>query len=1064
MASRVSPGLRFFFLNTTFGIVLLAIFVIGGWLSFTTMTRENYPDLAIPQATVLVEWPGASPGQIEEELAKPLETSVRAIPGLRSYASSSQNSALLISVEFEAEVDLDTAMRNLRTKVEEARSEFPQQARTPEVQQVSVNDAPILTYAILGEVDEDTLVRSSQALVRDLERVPGVRKASLQGARDRAVFIQLDPARLRSLGLSPVDVRQRIEVTNQDLAWGNFNGQTATLPLYLEGRFRDLDEVRDVIVARLGDNRTVRLSEVADVFIGLTERDRATQVSTEGKPFLPALTLSVLKRPGGDTLAVIDEVRTRIDAYTASAAWPMALKAVEIASEGTLIEASFNEVTSNLGQGIVAVFLILLVALTWREAIVAAIALPVAMLSALIALNVFGYTLNTLIILGAVIALGLIVDVFILVMEGMHDALYVRKLKFNEAALDTVKSFALPALAGQATTILAMVPLLMISGIDGKFIRQIPLSAIACLVTSVVVAFLICIPLSRYLLGGTAEPKPTAIDRISERASGALNAFLQRWPLRGRWTAAGIVAAAFLGLLVSLDAAARLPQVVYPPEDRRNIGVTILLRPDAPLADTERLADAAGDVLRAQPWIENVNLHAGEASPFALQTLADNLVETSSPNILGISVRLRAREDREQPSWELTETVRELLAPIVDNTAGATLRLSPDLGGASSADPIQIEVTGQETHELRDIARALSGVLEVTPGVTDIRDNLGAFRTEVRFNARPEALSFYGIGEDTLMEQIRIAMTADKIGTFSMPGTEPDLDIRLGTDFPSQDGIGGPREISELETMTVVTPDGERVPMNNLVASSLGEVPSSIVHTSGQRGVTVSARTTTDTPALGAIEQLRPQIEEMAANWPAGVTWRFRGEAESSAETFGSVGIALMVAVGLVFAVLALVFQSFLQPFIIMTLAPLSLIGVFGGFALLGIPVSFPAMIGIIALVGIIVNNGIVIVQVTNGHLANGVAVAEAAARGAAERLRPILTTSITTVVGLVPLALSSPAWYPLCMAIILGLAVGTILSLVVVPVLYLLMTRRSTSDAPRSGAPASAPQGESHA
>lgn len=1047
MQSRPPAILRFFFLDTTFGIVLLAVCLIGGWLSFATMTRENYPDLAIPQATVLVEWPGATPSQIEEEVTKPLERAVRAIPGLRTYSSSSQNSAVLLAVEFEAETDLDTAMRDLRTRVEEARAEFPAGVHNPDIQQISVNDAPVLTYAILGEVDEDTLVRVSQSLVRDLEQVAGVRRAALLGARDRAVFIQLDPSRMRALGLSPTDVRQRIETSNQDLAWGSFDGQTATLPLYMEGRFRDLDAIRNVIVARIGGDRVVRLDEVADVSIALGARDRASQVSNGNEPFLPALTLSVLKRPGADTLAVIEEVRDRLATYTAGADWPVALELVEIASEGTLIEQSFAEVTSNLGQGIIAVFLILLVALTWREAIVAAIALPVAMLSALIALNLFGYTLNTLVILGAVIALGLIVDVFILVMEGMHDALYVRKKKFNEAALETVRIFALPALAGQATTILAMVPLLMISGIDGKFIRQIPISAIACLVTSVVVAFLIAIPLSRFLLGGSHQPKATMIDRLSERGGNLLKGILLRWPLRGRWTAAAFVAASVVALVVSLDAASRLPQIVYPPEDRRNIGVTIQLRPDAPLAETERVAELAGEALRAQPWIESVNLHIGQASPFALQTLFDNLVDTTSPNILGISVRLSPSEDRARPSWELTEEVRDLLDPIAAGTAGAELRLTSDMGGASSADPIQIEVTGPEVEELREIARELSGLLAVTPGVTDIRDNLGAFVTEVRFTARAEALNFYGLGEDALMDQIRIAMTADKIGTFSMPGAEPDLDIRLGMRFPSQDGIGGPREIFELETMSVVTPQGERIPINSLVESDLREVPSGIVHSDGRRAVTVSARTTTETPALGVIAQLTPQIEAMAADWPAGITWRLRGEAESADETFGSVGIALLVAVGLVFAVLALVFQSFRQPFIIMTLAPLSLIGVFGGFAALGIPVSFPAMIGIIALVGIIVNNGIVIVQVTNGHLASGLPVAQAAARGAADRLRPILTTSITTIVGLTPLALSSPAWYPLCMAIILGLGFGTVLSLVIVPALYLMLTPRQDTD-----------------
>lgn len=1057
MTARVPAALRFFFLDTTFGTVLMAVCLIGGWLSWSGMTRENYPDLAIPQATVVVEWPGATPGQMEEEVTKPLEQAIRAIPGLRTFASSSQNSATVLAVEFRAEVDLETAMRELRTRVEEARARFPSGVRTPDVQQISVNDTPILTYTIVGAVDEDTLIRAAQVLVRELEQVSGVRRATLQGLRDRAVFVQLDPARMRLLGLSPTDVRARIETANRDLAWGSFDSETASLPLYLEGRFRDLNALRGLVVARLGGDRVVRLDEVARVSIGLGERDRVTEVSIDGAPYLPALTLSVLKRPGADTLSVIDAVRDRIATHTAGADWPMALDAVEIASEGALIEASFAEVTSNLGQGVLAVFLILLVALTWREAMVAAIALPVAMLSALMVLNLFGYSLNTLVILGAVIALGIIVDVFILVMEGMHDGLYVKKLPFDEAALDTVRTYAMPALAGQATTILAMVPLLTIAGIDGKFIRQIPISAIACLVTSVVIAFVVCIPLSRWLLGGNHKPKLTLVDRLAERSGHWLQRVLLRGPLRARWAAASLIGVAIVGLILSLDAASRLPQIVYPAEDRRNIGITILLRPDAPLAETEALAENVGEALRAQPWAESVSLHMGEASPFALRMLSDYLVDNTSPNILGASVRLRPQDERAAPSWEVTEELRALLTPIVEQTAGAELRLSPDLGGSTSADPIQIEVTGPEVEELRDIAADLSVLLAVTQGVTDVRDNLGAFRTEVRFTARAEALSFYGLTEEALMDQIRIAMTADKIGTFSMSGDEPDLDIRLGMQFPSRNGVGGPREIFELETMTVITPEGERVSVNSLVETQMQAVPSGIVHADGRRAVTVSARTTADVTALGVIADLGPQIEAMAADWPEGVTWRFRGEAESSAETFGSTGQAALVALGLVFAVLALLFQSFRQPFIIMTMAPLSLIGVFAGFAALEIPISFPAMIGVIALIGIIVNDSIVIVQVTNGHLKAGLPLHEAAARGASDRLRPILTTSVTTIVGLTPLALSSPAWYPLCMAVILGLGAGTVLALFVVPALYLLLTPR------RDGRPETPPPSPLH-
>ncbi|MEJ2410130.1 MAG: efflux RND transporter permease subunit [Novosphingobium sp.] len=1038
--SRRTPT-RFFLLDPVFAIILAALLIVGGGMSYASMIRENNPDLAIPQATISTVWTGASSSQLEKEVTKAVEDEIRSLPGLKAFASSSQNSFSLVTVQFAADADIESAMGWLRSKVELAQAAFPKAAEKPVIEQISVNDLPIMTLALTGNVDPLTLNRAATRLSREIERVEGVRKTALQGNRKEVVHIQLLPGRMRSLGLSPTYVQERVTSANQDLAWGAFEDTDGAIPLYLNGRLSSDDDVKSIVVGRTDQFHALRLGDIARVFVGLDKYAGETLISVDGGEASRGVTMAILKRPGQDTVATIGRVRADVDALVADASWPPGVSVRYIGDEGEIIEASFSEVQWNLVQGVIAVFAVLLVALTWRAAAVAALALPVTLLGALAAINLLGFTLNTLVTLGMVIALGVLVDVFILVMEGMHEGMSVRGETFEQAALATARTFFFPALAGQATTILAMVPLMMIGGTDGKFIRLIPLTAIACLVISLIVAFVVCIPLSRYLLRARgAGEAPTRIDRITLRASRALRRTLIRGPLRSRRAAGTAVGLALAGFTVALITAASLPSIVYPKEDRRSLGVTVELRPDAGYNDALRVAEKVANSLRVRDELSDVLVHAGEISPYALPTIEDYLAPLDGAFLVGASVRFKPKSERDRLAFEYLPDIRRDLQTALAAEAGAVVRLTPDLGGATAGDPIQIEIRGENISALKAIADDVANVLGAIPGTADIRDTLGAVPTEVQFKANPEALSFFGLDQTEFMDQVRAAMETDKIGTFQMPGSQPDLDILLGTAFESRKGdVGGPARIYELDALAVVNSHGDRIPLSSLVVPSFRAAPTAIRHSGGQRSVTIKAQVEGTTTAA-VFDALSPKLEAMSKSWPIGTAYRLRGDAETAAETSSRTYRALAFAFFLVFAIMALLFGSFRQPFIVMAMVPLALTGVFLGFFALGIPVSFAAMIGIVALIGIVVNDAIVMVEVINQRRAEGMDRVQAAAHGASDRLRPILTTSITTIAGLTPLGLSSPAWYPLCMAIILGLSVATILALVIIPAFYVLI------------------------
>lgn len=1040
MTRTPNPVTRVFLLNPTFAIIVVAFCLISGWFALERMTRENFPDLSIPQATVSVEWPGASAEQVEKEITKALEDNLRSLPGLKEFSSSSRTNLALVSVEFQAEADLSEAMQLLRARVADAEARFPGAAKRPVIEQVAVSDLPILTLVVTGQADPETLNVEAERLRRAVERLDGVRRVGLQGARRQVAHVRLDASRLASFSISPVEVRERLISANQDLSWGEIQGEQQTIPLYLQGRFRTAEDIAATPVAVFGDGQVIRVGDLGRVFIGLEQSTASTAASLNGDSYQDAVMMSVLKRPGSDTLATINTIQE----FLSAEALPEGVQIAEITNEGEIIHASFGDVTTNLLQAIVAVFAILLVAMTWREASVAALAMPVTLLSAVLVIFLMGFSLNTLVALGMVIALGILVDVFILVMEGMHNAIKIRGLSFEEAATDTLKTYLLPAVAGQVTTILAMAPLLAIGGTDGKFIQLIPLTAIACLVGSLFIAFLVCIPLSRAVFAGvkSGEHKQSAVDRLSLRSSAALESWLLRGPLASRKNATGIVALGGVLLLASIAALSSLPSIVYPPEDRRNLGITVELSPDATFADADRVAELVGEYLRSRDELQHTIVHAGEKSPFAINTIDEYLLETRAPFLVGATVLFKPKSERTVASYDALADLRSGLEDTLAGEPGVVVRLTPDLGGSTPDDPIQIEIRGDDVKVLAALAREVQDALQAAPGVTDIRDTMGAFRTEARFRTDMAALTLLGIDEGSLLEQVRLATSSEEVGKLQTEGTRPDLDLIMGLDFPSRGNqIGGPRKVYEFEALSIITPERTRVPLATLVEVSFDAIPVAILHTDGVRTVTIRGQLQPGFTAEAALAALTPELNRLAERWPTGYSYRLRGEAETAAEIYGNTGTALMAALLLVFSVLAMMFQSFRQPLIILTTAAMGLIGLGLGFFVLQLPVSFPAMIGTIALLGIVVNNAIVMVEVSNARRSEGLPLADSAARGASERLRPIVTTSITTIAGLFPLALSSPAWFPLCMAVILGLSVSTVFGLVLIPALYLLLT-----------------------
>lgn len=1044
-AGKRSSLAEMFFVQRVVATLLVLLSLGGGWVAYRSLVKENYPDLKIPFAVVQTEWPGADPESVEKRITNKIEEKIKAVPSLKSFQSASYDSYSMISVEFNADADVDVCVSNLRAEVDKV-EDLPSEAKTPVVKKSSVDDVPILTLNLYGPVNAYVKNRVARELESRLQQVKGVREVTINGERDDQIFILLDNQKAQSLGVSSLMVKEALESAHRDMPLEDIESEDFAPAIRVRGRFRDLRDLGDLVVARLG-TRPVELDEVATIRRDLSQRVSIIRMSYRGAEFQEALSIDVVKSSGADTVGIVNKAKEVTREFSESADWPPGLEwAISDDTSLTIIDA-LGEVSSSGVQAIGLVFLVLLVALTWREAIVAGLSIPVTVMAVLMVCPLLGYTMNKMVIIGLVLALGMLVDVFILMMEGMHENIFAEGLGFREAALKTIRMYAMPAFSGQLTTIFAFMPLAFIGGTSGKFIRIIPVSVSITLLLSFLVAILVSVPMSwhvfRWVLGRKEKVGKTWMDRLTDRACAWYEENVGGTVLKAKWTAWLTLGVTVAVMVLALHTAGYLKNEMFPKEDAMTLGATVELAPETTLLGADRVARALAEVFRGKEYFESVVSYTGLRSPMAPNA---QLLVNEDTYLVGFGCRLLAKAEREeQLSFRLLPGLREECEKkLLELAPGATIVFHMDTGGSSNEAPVQLRLISRDMTSLRTLADRMKRRLERIPGTTDVEDNLGPGQFSVELRPNREAMNFFSISEESMGAQLRYATGTDRIALFPAEDTDDELDIRLGYLWPSRRGQpGGPMRLREVASILIHTDNGKVVTLDSLVHPVVDTSSLTVPHYGARRTVVVSCRTENRT-ATEIVADLEEKIAEMkeAGQWVPGCTYEIGGENEDAEETYGNMGNLLMMALFLVFSVLALQFGNFKQPLIIMSAVPLSLIGVILGFFFAGLSVSFPAVVGIVSLIGIAVNDAIVMVETMNTlHRGEGMSVRDAAVGGAARRLRPIAVTTITTVTGLIPLMISNPTWEPLCAAIIFGLLAATVISTFVTPCLYILLT-----------------------
>lgn len=1036
----------FFFIRPVPAIIWIMLLIFVGLIAYQSMLKESLPDLEIPEAYVLTRWEGATPLMMEKEVTQVIEKQLRGMKGLKKVYSSSKDETSIIAVTFHADCSLEESMQLLNRKVSAAYGFLPRDVERPKIEMTSVRDLPIATIALAGDVDRTVLDKLAKEMKRKLERTQGIKRAVIVGGRDEIVHVQLHPEKLKAYGISSIHVRASIKAHGADSPWGKFEKQALAFSMKMAGAYKSLEQLESLILKRHQDGAVVRLSDVATVkHSHLREKTKAA-LSWEGDEYETIVALNVLKAPGRDTIALVDQVKETLKESSSSALWP---EGVEWRITGDQSEAIWTELDrgfTNGWQAMLAVFFVLFILLTWREAIIASISIPLTLLGSMAVLWVLGYTFNLLVIVGMILALGLLVDDFILIMEGMHEGIYIHKLGFIQSVRRTIKTYAIPSFSGSITTVLVFLPLAFIGGVDGKFIRVIPVSAAVCLVMSYIVSVVLGPAMSRMFFGNEKkEFEPGYVDRLSKRVEGLLENWLGTTVINSKKRALAWLGGAALLFVFSLFLLANMRDTLYPAEDGRTLGVLIELSPDTTLEESAEATQAISDMLRSKPYFQNIVRVIGGRDSFSFSSFHDYLGLSTAPNLVGFACYLIPGQDREMLAVDYANALREELDQALAHLPAARYFLNPATGGATGEDPVQIDIVGEDMTTLRSIAQEVSRTLQQLPGVVDVRDNIGPASTEYHFRPMLESMDHYQVSQEEVAGQMVAYMENEKVAKFRRTGTQDDLDIRLGTWWRSQDGkMAGPKDWRELEQLVIFNSKGDDIPLWSLAEPEMLSAEKVILHNEGRRSVTVMTKLD-GAYVSEVINHMRPVLDEMKRSWPADYSYVFAGE-EDVINTYTNMLTAFFISIVLVYAILALLFDSLLHPFTILTTVLFALVGVFTGFFIGGIPFSFSAAIGIVALVGIVVNDAIIIVETMRNHQKSGLSVVEAAQKGAADRLRPIVSTTITNFAGLMPLALSDPGWAPLCQAIIFGEITATVGALVLIPALYVLFT----SDKPK--------------
>lgn len=1042
-------------------VMCVGIFLAGS-SRYVDMPRENFPDVRIPVVSVTTTMTGANPIDVEISVTIPLETDLESIEGLKDLSSTSYEGISSIVLEFDPSLETEVALSRVRDAVDKGKVNIPPDADEPVIKEFSISgDTPVVVLNLAGSenISLSQLYELGEKVEEVLKRIPGVLNVELHGGRTRVILVEVDPDRMHYYNLTLMQIQQILSGTNRNVSAGASEGTTNRIVMRAPGEFKSPGEIFNLVIGTSRDGTPVYMRDIAMVRYSFEDEvSRARHYnfaagdgeSSKNEYVKPEKTVSIeiMKKSGENLLALTDAVNETIEEMELS----KDINIITSLDQSKEVRMMLSDLENGIGTSLILVLVVIFFGLGARNAILVALAIPFSMLLSIVLLSMFGFTLNMMVLYSLIMALGMLVDNAIVIVENIYRH-FSSGLSRTKAALIGTTEVAWPVIASTATTVGAFFPLLFWPGIMGSFMGYLPKTVITVLLCSLFVAVVINPTLCSLMMRRKKSQKGTE-DIKSETPSYPLVLIYERrlkYMLnRPYWTlsTAGVI----LIFSVVLYAVFGAGTEFFPTLDPNTITCSVKPPEGVSLEESDRLSRQLEDRIFGKPG-------SGYDTP------VQNLKNASATIGIGSdSINSRIQfVDRDHRTQRTSVTVAEMRNRIEGLDAkgnritfplyGAEYDITIPTDSPSSGKPVSVDIFGDDLNQMTYVIKDMKRLMTETDGVAKPTDDAATSQPTLEWRIDRARAGMFGLDQGTVANFLQLAVGGIRSGSFGHGDEKQDILFRM----PQYHHMSTTR----LENITIPTPGGGSIPLTSVASATLVPGPVSIKHKDRQRVLNAGAEVQ---PWIRTDADVRAKFQEKVANYtfPPGITHSFGGTAQDQKESEEFLTKAFIMALFIMGIVLVIQFNSVAIPMIIFTSIVLSLIGVFTGLLVFDLPFGIiMSGIGVISLAGVVVNNAIVLLDAIRQFQARGYEIYDAVVTAGMIRFRPVLLTAITTILGLAPMAFkfnldfanlsyqyntdSSQYWQSMAVAIIFGLLFSTLLTLGVVPTLYLIYSRIKT-------------------
>lgn len=1001
--------------------LIFVAFAVFGIFSLMNTSLANFPDFDANVVLVMSSYPGASASDIENNLTKVLENTLNSVADLKDITSRSKENVSIVVLEFEYGTDIDEACNNIRDKLDLVNSSLPDGASVPVLFKFGMDDMPVL---ILSAKADKSLMGLDKILddklVTPLGRVKGVGTVSVSGAPEREIHVYCDPNKLEAYGLSVSGISQIIAAENRNVPSGSIDIGAESFTLRVEKEFKDPSELLDIVVSTR-NGQTVYLRDVATVIDGLEEKSQESFTNGERSAMI-----AIQKQSGANTVNVIKSVKQRLK--TIEPTLPSDVKITTVVDSSTNILNTLNSLKETIIITLLVVMLVVYIFLgRWRATFIIVLSIPIALLGSLIYLYATGNTLNIISMSALSIAIGMVVDDAIVVLENISTHLE-RGEKPTEAAVHGTSEVGISVIASTLTMLCVFLPLTMVSGMAGIMFKQLGwIVSIIMIISTTAALTLVPMLCSRMLSNKPKNGKlhraifdnvEKFLDKISDGYAKIIG-----WAMNHRKTVIFSALAIFIAVLVLLGPG--LKSEYFPHSDEGRLSVSIELPVGTEQTVTGEFAKNFAARLQSEiPEIQVLQYRFGQAS-------TDNVwgsMQSNGSYIISMNINLGSMEDRKRSSTEIADIIRKDLREYPEVKKGT---VTEGMGGVGGAASITLEIFGYDFDETDRVAKEIQGKMLENENFSQVVLSRDDYTPEYQVDFDRTKLALNGLNSTTAAAAFSAAMNGSIGSYYREEGEEYNIRVIYDKKFRSS--------VQDIENIVVYTPAGKAVRIKDLGTVVESKVPPTIERKNRERYITVTGIVSNGHALSEAVAATNAIIK--TTDIPNNISTDISGDFEDQQSMFLNLVVLMVLIIILVYMVMASQFESFMSPFVIMFSVPFAFTGVILGLWATNTALGVMAMIGIIILLGIVVKNGIVLIDYTILMRERGMSVIDASVTAARSRLRPILMTTLTTVLGMVPLAVGrgegSELWRSLGMTVCWGLTISTLVTLVLIPTIY---------------------------